>query len=258
LLSPIAGKISTELLRFDDAKLASIGEGMARMMHDLRNPLAIASGYMDFISQARTAEEREELAELVQQQFRLMERMAGDLLAYARGESSVLIGKVHLNQFVVDLRRQLDLQLAGSGVQLVIESEFAETAHFDQSKLLRAIANLARNSAEAMPNGGILRIKVSRADERLIFDVTDTGVGIPPEVQARLFTPFATAGKSGGTGLGLLSVKRLVEEHHGSISVRSEGGQGTTFTIELPLHPEPQAAVTQSAPHAHLGADAAS
>jgi signal transduction histidine kinase len=239
LLGRIADKMSSELLRFDDAKLASIGEGMARMMHDLRNPLTVASGYMELIAQARTPDERDELTQHVQRQFHLMERMAGDVLAYARGEATLLVGKIHVNDFMRGLRSQLEVELKQRPVRLVIEPEFKGTAYFDDAKLLRAIENLARNAADAMPEGGTLRVAVRSADGRLVFEVSDTGMGIPPEVQARLFTPFATAGKSGGTGLGLVSVKKAVEEHHGTIAVQSMPGQGTCFRIEIPLGPPP-------------------
>lgn len=235
LLGVVANKVATELLRFDDATLAAIGERMAGMMHDLKNPLTIALGYTEMLSSAETAEERAEFTQTIQKQFDLVQRMARDVLAYARGESPLLIGKVRLDAFLRDLRSQLEPELEKHSVHLEIEAGFEDVAWFDEAKLLRAIYNLARNAVEAMPEGGTFRVATRREDARLVLELSDTGKGIPPEITEQLFTPFATAGKEGGTGLGLATVKKIVDEHGGTISVRSSSDTGACFRIELPL-----------------------
>ncbi|MCK5796545.1 MAG: ATP-binding protein, partial [Deltaproteobacteria bacterium] len=95
--------------------------------------------------------------------------------------------------------------------------------------------NIARNAAQAMPEGGTFRIGVEARDDRLHLSFADTGVGVPEELKARLFEAFATAGKEDGTGLGLAIVQKIVEEHAGEISYTSAPDEGTTFTIFLPL-----------------------
>ena len=94
--------------------------------------------------------------------------------------------------------------------------------------------NLLINSAQAMKGQGEIEMRVSAGDGDCAVVITDTGPGIPPEVRGRLFTPFVTT-KSRGTGLGLSTVKRLIEAHHGSISVESPASGGARITVRLPL-----------------------
>jgi signal transduction histidine kinase len=100
-------------------------------------------------------------------------------------------------------------------------------------KFLRVFHNLARNAAEAMPEGGKLVVGVEKVDDQLVWSVKDDGPGIPPELSGRLFELFAT-GKKGGTGLGLAIVKKIIDDHHGSIAVES-GSSGTNFIMKVPM-----------------------
>ena len=101
-------------------------------------------------------------------------------------------------------------------------------------RFLRVLGNLVKNAREAMPTGGSLAISTDLADGWLRLRIADTGVGIPPEVLPRLFEPFVTHGKAGGTGLGMAIAKSVVEAHGGMIAVRSEVQCGTTVEIHLP------------------------
>jgi signal transduction histidine kinase len=134
-----------------------------------------------------------------------------------------------------ELHTQLKHALAGRNIDLTVDPKYRDTAHFDEQKMLRVMHNLARNAAEAMPGGGTLRITTQAEDDTLIFEVADSGGGIPAELEGRLFGLFASA-KQGGTGLGLAIVKKIVEEHGGTITYRSRRGEGTCFTIRMPLH----------------------
>jgi signal transduction histidine kinase len=106
--------------------------------------------------------------------------------------------------------------------------------------LRRALFNLVQNALEAMPQGGTLTLQGRRRRTTVELDVGDTGGGIPPDQQARIFEPLHTT-KAGGTGLGLYIVQEVVAAHGGQVTVQSVAGQGSTFTITLPL-PEPQEA----------------
>ena len=119
------------------------------------------------------------------------------------------------------------------------------TARFDEGKLTRVVHNLARNAQEAMADGGgVFKIRVSRAvgngakrGDDIVLTFTDTGPGIPKEIEHRLFQSFVTSGKQGGTGLGLAIVKKIVDEHAGKITVHSTK-RGATFEIHLPQAPD--------------------
>jgi signal transduction histidine kinase len=112
----------------------------------------------------------------------------------------------------------------------------------DVGRFARMLLNLVKNSIEAMPNGGILRIAVRKQGAQVMFRISDTGCGIEPELQAKIFEPFVTFGKSKGTGLGMAIVKSVVEAHGGTISVHSEVGVGTSIEVSVAEAPSPAGA----------------
>lgn len=223
-----------------EERLTTIGRLLSGVIHDLKTPLTVISGYVQLMQQADKREVRDEYAELALKQFEHIVAMQRDVLEFARGEKSILIRKVYLAKFFADVKEQLQTQLARMGIELVIELQDKGTARFDEQKILRVVHNLARNAAEAMTaqdRRGKFTIKVTRAREKgeevLVITFSDTGPGIPKEIEHRLFQSFVTSGKKGGTGLGLAITKRIAEEHGGSISVHSTS-KGATFKLKLP------------------------
>lgn len=250
LLLLIAANASTALqlqlsreAREREDRLTTIGRLLSGVIHDLRTPLTVISGYVQLMQAAESREVREEYAELALKQFEHIGAMQRDVLEFARGEKNVLIRKVYLSKFFGEVREQLQMQLARSGVELVIDLADKGTARFDEGKILRVIHNLARNAAEAMGDkGGKFTIRVTRekdkqGEETLVLVFSDSGPGIPKEIEHRIFQSFVTSGKKGGTGLGLAITKRIAEEHGGSISVHSSS-RGAAFKMRLPQHHE--------------------
>ncbi len=206
------------------------------MIHDLKTPLTVIRGYVQLMETSTNTPERQKFAELILRQFEHIGAMQREVLEFARGEKRVLLRKVYVQQFFDDVREQLEADLAKRGIELVVDVQETGTARFDEGKVLRAVHNLARNAAEAMsPGGGKFVIKVTRdkADRSLVLTFSDTGPGIPKEIEHRLFQSFVTSGKRGGTGLGLAIVKKIADEHGGTITVQSTG-RGATFKLRLP------------------------
>jgi len=108
----------------------------------------------------------------------------------------------------------------------------------DSEKLKQALLNLCNNAVEAMPQGGTLTLRAHNAEEQVVLEVVDTGLGIPDGVD--IFEPFATT-KTWGTGLGLVIVRQIVSAHGGTITYASERGKGTVFCLSLPLRTHPTA-----------------
>ncbi|MCY4568500.1 MAG: ATP-binding protein, partial [Candidatus Poribacteria bacterium] len=105
---------------------------------------------------------------------------------------------------------------------------------FDSDKLKQAFMNVVLNAMEAMPQGGMLRVSTFTKHDSVRIKVEDTGVGIPEKDLEHLFEPFFTR-KTGGTGLGLANVKRILEEHGGTVEVDSTPGEGTEVSLSLPM-----------------------
>ena len=219
-----------------EERLTTIGRLLSSVIHDLKTPLTVISGYVQLMQGAADAAQRGRYADLVLRQFDLIGAMQREVLEFARGEKSVLVRKVYLQSFFEDVRVQLEADLARRGVELVVDVQERGTARFDEGKMLRVVHNLARNAAEAMGNkGGKFVIKVTRDKESgdLVVTFSDTGPGIPKDIEDRLFQSFVTSGKKGGTGLGLAIVKKIAQEHGGTISVQSSS-RGATFKLRIP------------------------
>ncbi|WP_437588735.1 GAF domain-containing protein [Sorangium sp. So ce1000] len=229
----------SRLEREQSERLTTIGRLLSGVMHDMRTPLTVISGYVQLMAGAPDAATREDHARLILKQFDVISAMQREVLEFARGERSILVRKVYLTKFFGDIEKQLEHELAGTGVSLSLELEDRGTARFDEAKMTRLLHNLVRNAVEAMrPGGGTVTIRAYRDEGDLAISVADTGKGIPKEIQGRLFQSFVTSGKRGGTGLGLAIVKKIVDEHAGTITVASSD-KGAKFTIRLPQESAP-------------------
>ncbi|WP_437527743.1 GAF domain-containing protein [Sorangium sp. So ce726] len=229
----------SRLEREQSERLTTIGRLLSGVMHDMRTPLTVISGYVQLMAGAPDAATREDHARLILKQFDVISAMQREVLEFARGERSILVRKVYLTKFFGDIEKQLEHELAGTGVSLSLELEDRGTARFDEAKMTRLLHNLVRNAVEAMrPGGGTVTIRAYRDEGDLAVCVADTGKGIPKEIQGRLFQSFVTSGKRGGTGLGLAIVKKIVDEHAGTITVASSD-KGAKFTIRLPQESAP-------------------
>jgi signal transduction histidine kinase len=235
----IAGAVASRRRRAEQEKadrLATIGQMLTGVLHDLKNPIAVISGNVQLMARADESQKRAEYADSIKKQFRHLNQMTHELLAFARGETDITVGEVDLEEFFGEVCQLLHHELSDTDVEFRTRLGYADSAHLDAGKMKRAIVNLARNAAEAMPDGGLFEMAVERDDTSgdLLFSFRDTGQGIPEEIQNTLFDSFVTRGKKHGTGLGLAIVDKIVAEHNGQISFDSQPGEGTTFHIRLP------------------------
>ena len=238
LAGQVAPAVATSLFRLKKEKadrLASIGQMLSSVLHDFKTPVTIISGYAQLMARAEEQETRTEFATAIKKQFSQLSQMTQEVLAFARGENTILLRKVYLHKFMADVEELLRQEFRDRDIELVVDVAYRRTAKFDEGKMKRVLFNLARNARQAMPNGGRFHIVVDANDSELVFRIADTGPGIPEDIRDRLFESFVTHGKRDGTGLGLAIVKKIVEEHNGTVAFESEPGKGTIFTIRLPL-----------------------
>jgi signal transduction histidine kinase len=241
-----AVRVSQEIHeRKQQERLASIGSMLSGLLHDLKTPITVVTACSEFLIDESSREKRKDMCERILRQLDTLNRMTRDIMAFARGESTVLIRKVYMNLFLDELEELIGAESEGTPVDVSWKRSYEGLAHFDQHSIRRALLNMARNAIQAMPEGGRLEISVDVEGERLVFNVTDNGPGIPEEIREDLFGTFVTSGKKDGTGLGLAIVKQAVEGHRGTIDVETSGA-GTTFTIRLPLNPEAEAEEAQT------------
>jgi signal transduction histidine kinase/putative methionine-R-sulfoxide reductase with GAF domain len=220
-----------------EQRLTTIGRLLSNVMHDLKTPLTVIRGNVQLMEASGDAAERAKFAEVIVRQFEHIGAMQREVLDFARGEKRVLVRKVYVQKFFDDVREQLEGELSKRGIELVVDLQEKGTARFDEGKILRVVHNLARNAAEAMAPGGggkfVVKVTRDKADRSLVVSFSDTGPGIPKEIEHRLFQSFVTSGKRRGTGLGLAIVKKIADEHGGTITVQSSA-RGATFKLRLP------------------------
>lgn len=216
------------------AGLAQVGEMAAEMAHEFKRPLTSIRTALELMTQEYALDERgERLFGSVQLQLDKLSETMRDLFALAR--------PIEVAREPVDLRRVVDgalMQLAAhpSLQRVQVRREYSGEALVcgDAHRLEQVVLNLGLNSAEAMPEGGKLTVRVRAQEGRVRLEVADTGVGIPADKIEQVFSPFYST-KPTGTGLGLSLVARIVAAHNGRLQVDSEPGRGTTISVELPV-----------------------
>jgi signal transduction histidine kinase len=253
LLRLVAVNVSTAVRLFNASRarevgerLTAIGRLLSQVIHDFKTPMTIISGYVQLMADADDRATRQEFSELILRQFDVLGAMQREVLEFARGETKIFVRRVYLKKFFADLERQVRLEIGTQPVELVVAVDSKLVARFDEGRAARALHNLARNALEAMgERGGRLTLGATLEGSDLVMVVSDTGPGIPKEIEGRLFQSFVTAGKRGGTGLGLAIVKKIVDEHGGRIAVKSSSA-GTTFELTLPQQRDKDAAAADS------------
>jgi signal transduction histidine kinase len=221
-------------------RLESMGRMLAGIIHDFRTPMTVISGYVQLMATTDSAEERQQSAEHVVESTEQMSAMIRQLLAFARGDSEVLLRRTWVENFMRDAGELLRRLVPDADIEFVVAVRSQSAIRIDDLKWKRALANLVKNAREALeqhpPAGTRPRIVVAVDDDgdHVRFSVGDNGPGLPPAIEQRLFQEFATFGKANGTGLGLALVKRIVDEHGGNVVVDNEPGVGCTFALRLP------------------------
>jgi signal transduction histidine kinase len=218
------------------AGLAEVGELAAEMAHEFKRPLSsIRTGLQVFDQEYALDPRGEQMMQVIREQLDKLSETMRDLFTIAK--------PVEFARSAVDLRSVADgalMQLAPHPAMGVVDVERiyegTPLVHGDAQRLEQVALNLMLNAAEAMPDGGHLRIRVLGEATRAVIEISDTGVGIPPDEVEKVFRPFYST-KPTGTGLGLALAARIIAAHEGAVHVDSEPGRGTTVRVELPVAP---------------------
>jgi signal transduction histidine kinase len=218
---------------------------ISNVSHEIQSPLTSIRGYSQILKEEEiTAEERNEYLDIIQEESERLSRLSENLLKLASLESKhhpfhpeIFSLDEQLRRVVVFMepqwsKKHLELDLALERVEIMA----------DQDQLNQVWLNLLGNSIKFTPVGGRIQIFLTNDGQWAVVQMTDTGIGMSPEVQRHIFERFYTGDparnrRKSGNGLGLSIVKKIVDLHHGQIQVESEVGKGTTFTVRLPCRP---------------------
>jgi PAS domain S-box-containing protein len=218
-------------------RLAALGRITAGVAHEVKNPLNSMRLWLENLKESLSYDgdgPSKQAVQVLDKEIDRLDQVVKRFLDFTR-PMDVRLEATQLADLLTEVLEIAKPQLQKSNIQLaqLLPIDVPE-AYVDRALLKQAVLNLVLNAAEAMPNGGQLRLVLSRRGEMAEITVGDTGNGIPPENQQKIFQLFFTT-RPGGSGIGLASTFRIVQLHNGSIDFTSEVGRGTTFRIELPL-----------------------
>jgi len=223
----------------DAQRLATIGETAGMVGHDIRNPLQSIEGAVylakdelkSLPAESQERKELNEILEIIEHQATYIDHIVADLQDFSRTPMPQP-RETDIQELTVESLSMIEIP---EDIQVgTVFQENLPKSNVDPVFIKRVLVNLIENAVQAMPNGGKLTLKVFCDEESTCICVEDTGVGIPEEHKAKMFTPlFSTKAK--GQGFGLSVCKKLVEAHSGEITFESETGKGSTFTIKLPF-----------------------
>lgn len=219
-------------------RLALVGRFARSIVHDFKNPLNVIGIAAELAGMGNAAPEvRKKALGRIRKQVDRLNNMIGELLEFTRGANTqAVLARSHYGRFLQRVLEDLESEMTDRSVGLELENPLPEVElHMDPNRLTHVIHNLVHNAIQAMPGGGIIRLRTWEEGREFITEIEDTGKGLAPEILPRLFEPFATYGKSNGTGLGLSICRKVVEDHGGWIRARNEPGRGAIFSFSLPL-----------------------
>ncbi len=247
-LSPEAREIAEALNSRLDAVAASEKEQqqfIADVSHELRTPLTVMRGSLEVaLEEDRPAEEYREAIGNALLEVRHLTRLSQNLLFLARGQAgriTLSFANADLVKFLSDVTRDLLPAVTDKGIELSVDlPEVPARTFIDSDRMRQVVHNLVENAIRYTNPGGRIHVRLSAAPGEVRIEVGDTGIGIPEEHLPFIFERFFRTDRArhahpGGSGLGLSIVKWIVEAHKGSVQVTSRIGEGTTFSVTLPL-----------------------
>jgi two-component system NtrC family sensor kinase len=226
-------------------KLAAVGRLAAGVVHEINNPLATIAACAESLekrikegafSDSPDAEDLREYLGLIRDEAFRCKTITNGLLDFSRLRAGNRVS-IDVAAIIKSAARLVTHQNRGDNIQIVVEAPAnLPIVSADEGQLQQAVVALATNAIDAMPDGGTLTLRALTVGARVLIEVIDTGLGIPPENMTKIFDPFFTTKDVGrGTGLGLAVCYGILSEHGGRLDVRSNVGTGTTFTITLPV-----------------------
>jgi two-component system sensor histidine kinase HydH len=216
-------------------RLSALGEVAVGIAHEVRNPLGVIKTSAQLLQKrGHLPETDNRLLSHVADEVRRIDDLISEFLTFARPRPSVL---QPLDPLPV-VRRAADFcgpEFEKRHVTLTVQDHApGSSINADEDHLFQVFLNLFLNAVEAMPNGGNIRVVRDQREGEMLIAVSDTGAGIPRDIQDKIFNPFFTT-KEHGSGLGLAKVFTIMESHHGRVELNSAHARGTTFTLIFPL-----------------------
>jgi len=218
-------------------RLAQLGEAVAKISHDLRNILTVATLMADRLEGSADPTVKRITPKLVNSLSRAVNLCEGTLAFGRAEEPPPALDRVDLGCVISDVIENERIEISEDAVSYAAEVEDALLVRCDSEQIYRVLSNLVRNARQAIlatGKGGTISIKAHSNEEGWMIQVADTGPGLPKKALDHLFTPFQGGARAGGSGLGLAIAAELIRGHGGKLELSETGPEGTRFEIYLP------------------------
>jgi signal transduction histidine kinase len=218
-------------------RLAAIGRLTSGVGHEVKNPINAIVVHLELLKNKIAADDSKALRHLnvIKSEIQRLDRVVQTLVAFSRPVELQLKDQ-DLRQIISSVMALASADLETRNVTIhTVLPDHPLTAKVDADLLRQAVLNIVLNGAQAMPEGGPLEVYLEEDSRMALISVRDSGEGIPEELQQKIFNLYFTTKKE-GSGIGLAMTYRVVQLHNGSIDVQSRVGEGTTFTLRIPLN----------------------
>ncbi len=223
-----------ELIRQE--RLSNLGKFSSMILHDLRNPISIVKAYTEMlIHDTSLPEKTVKYITNIKFEIERLNNLANELLDYSRGDIRLNMNIIDLDDFMSQLKRSITRRFSNKNISITLKNTCTDTVLFDNERMTRVLMNLAENARKAISQKGCFCIESQKENAVLKFIITDDGEGMTEETLKHIFEPFYSSAKEGGTGLGMVIVRNVVEAHDGHMEIESSPGEGTKIVISLPI-----------------------
>lgn len=238
LFSPAARLQEMENAVIKAEKLAILGQLAAGMVHEIRNPLTAIGGFLQLMQKHLQGSPREEYIPIMLAELNHANRLISEFLQFAR-PGFTKRGKCSINDIIKDLVLLVESEALSRQIEIETALDNSTPKIIgDSGQLKQVFINIIKNAFDALSPGGKILIKTktlwNESENFVQISINDTGAGVDEEVIKNMFNPFFTT-KENGTGLGMFTSKKIIDNHKGRIKIKSEPGKGTTVNVLLPV-----------------------
>ncbi|MCK5153460.1 MAG: cyclic nucleotide-binding domain-containing protein [Spirochaetales bacterium] len=217
-------------------RLSNLGKFSSMILHDLRNPISTVKAYTELLlMDSDVPEKTRKYISNIKFETERINNLASELLDYSRGDIRLEMNIIDLDDFLSKLEASVQRRFASSNIEILFENKFSDHAVFDFERMMRVMMNLAENARKALAGKGIFSVTTENSNNTLQFRIKDNGEGMNKDIQKHIFEPFYSSSRGGGTGLGMVIVKNIVEAHEGELEIISSPGKGTEIRINMPI-----------------------
>jgi PAS domain S-box-containing protein len=232
----VTEKFSLQQQLLTSEKLASIGLLSAGVAHEINTPLTGISSYVQILQKKLSNSRHSQILDKIEAQTERVGRIIKNLLHFARNPAESSFYYVDLKESLQGIISLIDYKLKNLNITLELNLSPIQAVWAQGERLQQVYINIILNAIDAMPNGGTLKIDLSRIGNQAVVKIKDTGTGMKSQHLPHIFDPFfTTKGIGKGTGLGLSISYAIIKEHEGYVTVDSQSGKGSLFTVAVPM-----------------------